>query len=83
MPKSKEPSFEDQLKRLEGIVEQLETKEAPLDASLGLFEEGIKLARACQQTLEDAKKKVQILIKESGQLKPFPESEASLDEAND
>lgn len=75
MPKSKEPKFEDHLKRLEEIVDQLETKQAPLDESLGLFEEGIKLARSCQQTLEAAKKKVDVLIKETGALKPFEEGE--------
>jgi exodeoxyribonuclease VII small subunit len=75
MPKSKEPNFEDNLKRLETIVDQLETKEAPLDESLGLFEEGIKLARACQTKLEEAKKKVDVLIKETGELKPLEEIE--------
>lgn len=77
MPKSKELKFEDHLKRLEQIVEQLEAKEAPLEQSLALFEEGVKLARACQTTLEDAKKKVELLVKETGELKPFegdPES---------
>ena len=53
MPKSKEPNFEDQLKRLEQIVDQLENKEAPLEQSLALFEEGVKLARACQTTVPD------------------------------
>lgn len=71
MPKSKEPKFEDQLKRLEQIVDQLETKEVPLDDSLKLFEEGVRLARTCQKTLEDAKRKVEILVKDSGELKPF------------
>ena len=75
MPKSKEPKFEENLKRLEVIVDQLENKEAPLDQSLALFEEGVKLARACQQTLEQAKKKVEVLIKETGELKPFKENE--------
>ena len=73
MPKSKEPTFEDNLGRLEQIVDQLEAKEAPLDQSLALFEEGVKLARACQTTLEQAKKKVEILVKETGELKPFEE----------
>ena len=68
MPKSKEPNFEENLKRLETIVEQLETKEAPLDESLTLFEEGIGLARHCQTKLEQAKKKVDVLIKETGEL---------------
>jgi exodeoxyribonuclease VII small subunit len=71
MPKSKEPKFEENLKRLEQIVEQLENKEAPLDQSLALFEEGVRLARGCQQTLQEAKKKIEILVKETGELKPY------------
>ena len=71
MPKSKEPKFEENLKRLEQIVDQLENKEAPLDQSLALFEEGVHLARACQTTLEQAKKKVEVLVKETGELKPY------------
>jgi len=71
MPKLKEQKFEESLRRLEQIVEQLENKEAPLEQSLALFEEGIGLARTCQQKLEQAKKKVEILIKETGELKPF------------
>jgi len=49
MPKLKEQKFEDHLKRLEQIVDQLENKEAPLDQSLALFEEGVQLARGCQK----------------------------------
>lgn len=75
MPKSKTPNFETNLKRLEDIVERLETQEAPLDQSLQLFEEGIGLARSCQQTLEEAKKRVEILTRETGKLKPFQEND--------
>ncbi len=71
MPKSKEPTFEERLKRLEEIVDQLENKEAPLDDSLALFEEGVQLARQCQKTLEDAKKKVEVLMKDTGELQEF------------
>ncbi len=71
MPKLKELKFEENLKRLEQIVDQLENKEAPLEQSLALFEEGISLARICQGKLEQAKKKVEILIKETGEIKPY------------
>jgi exodeoxyribonuclease VII small subunit len=77
MPKSKELNFEGSLKRLEEIVDQLETKEAPLEDSLALFEEGIGLARSCQVKLEEAKKKVEVLMKDSGELKPFDQENAS------
>jgi exodeoxyribonuclease VII small subunit len=79
MPKLKEQKFENQLKRLEEIVTRLETKEAELDDSLGLFEEGIQLARSCQKKLQDAKKKVEILVKETGTLVPFEEREESIE----
>lgn len=74
MPKSSknpELTFDQQLKRLEEIVEQLEAKEAPLEESLKLFEEGVRLTRQCQGALESAKQKVEVLIKETGELKPL------------
>ena len=52
-------------------MDQLESKDAALDQSLGLFEEGIRLARGCQKKLEEAKQKVEILVKETGELKSF------------
>ncbi|MBL7158202.1 MAG: exodeoxyribonuclease VII small subunit [Candidatus Omnitrophica bacterium] len=55
--------FEDALKKLEKIVEALETGELSLDASLEKYEEGIKLVRLCQKKLEEAKKKIEILVK--------------------
>ncbi len=71
MPKSKGPKFEENLARLEFIVDQLESKEAPLEESLTLFEEGVRLARGCQLTLEETKKRVELLVKETSELKPF------------
>jgi len=77
MPKSKEQSFEEQLKRLEAIVNALETQEVDLEQSLKLFEEGIQLTRHCQKRLQDAKKKVEILTNDSDELKPFSEGDLS------
>ncbi len=54
-------TFEDSMNELESIVTQLETGDITLDDSLKLFEEGIKLAKTCQNKLEDAEKKVKIL----------------------
>jgi len=62
----KEPGFEQSLKRLEEIVDQLEGDDLELEQSLALFEEGVKLARACNQRLDEAEKKVAILLKDSG-----------------
>lgn len=58
-------TFEDSMNELETIVTQLETGDITLDDSLKLFEEGIKLAKTCQNKLEEAEKKVKILTKTS------------------
>jgi exodeoxyribonuclease VII small subunit len=54
--------FEESLKRLEAIVEQLETGQLSLEEALQIFEEGVKLAVSCQQDLRKADGKVQRLI---------------------
>jgi exodeoxyribonuclease VII small subunit len=69
------PSFEDSLKKLETIVDQLEKGDLTLEDSLKLFEEGVGLSAACKKELDAAEGKVQILIKQrDGSLKtePFP-----------
>ena len=71
MPKSKEPKLEDQLKRLETIVESLEGQDVPLEESLALFEEGVTITRDCRARLEDTQKKIEVLVKETGELKPL------------
>ena len=74
-----EMKFEEALKRLERIVEELENGSLPLDESLEKYEEGIRLSKACSKKLEVARKKVEILLKNedgSVELKPFDEKEA-------
>ncbi len=61
----KEPGFEQSLERLEEIVDQLEGDELELEQALALFEEGVKLAQACNQRLDQAEKKVALLLKNS------------------
>jgi len=64
-----EIKFEDALSQLENIVEKLERGELSLDESLAAFEEGIKLSRICSKRLDEAEKKIEILIKgDDGQL---------------
>ena len=73
MPETK---FEDALKKLEGIVGDLEKGDLTLDESLAVYEEGIKLSRTCAKKLESAKRKVELLVKtEDGKfdLEPFDE----------
>lgn len=62
--KSKKQTFEDDLERLEVIVEKLEGGELDLDESLELFEEGVNLSRACMKKLEEAQTKVELLLKD-------------------
>jgi len=72
----KDISFENAIEKLEKIVDELEAGDFPLDASLKKYEEGIKLARTCQQKLEKAKEKIETLIKKDNGLfeeKPFAE----------
>ena len=74
-----EMKFEEALKRLEKIVEELENGSLSLDESLEKYEEGIKLSKACSKKLEVARKKVEILLKSedgSVELKPFDERTA-------
>lgn len=54
-------SFEQSITELEDIVTKLEAGDITLDASLELFEKGIKLAKSCQKKLDEAEKKVKIL----------------------
>jgi exodeoxyribonuclease VII small subunit len=65
--------FEDSLNKLEKIVSQLEEGDISLEESLKLFEEGIRLSRLCNQKLDEAEKRVEILLKgEDGTLKAKP-----------
>jgi exodeoxyribonuclease VII small subunit len=57
-------TFEESLKQLEKIVDQLERGDLPLEESLRLFEDGVRLSSACKQELDAAEGKVQILMKE-------------------
>ena len=73
----KEPKFEEALKRLEQIVEELEGGELPLEESMKQYEEGVHLSKLCAKRLEEAKKKIELLMKENGKAftKPLREEE--------
>ncbi len=73
-----EKKFETAMARLEEIVQKLEQGDLPLEQSLKLFEEGIRLSRICNTRLEEAERKVEILLKDkAGNMiaKPFEEEE--------
>lgn len=65
--------FEEAMEELEKLVEQMERGDLSLEESLKSFERGIKLTRTCQQALQDAEQKVQILLEKNGEqsLEPF------------
>jgi exodeoxyribonuclease VII small subunit len=66
-------TFEESLKQLEGIVAQLERGDLPLEDSIKMFEEGMRLSSQCKQELDNAESKVQILLKQrDGSIKPEP-----------
>lgn len=66
----KKQSFEQAMGRLEEIVGQLERGDCDLDQSLKLFEEGAKLASQCEELLDKAEQKVNLLLA-NGQEVPF------------
>lgn len=72
--------FDQALEELEALVASLESGDLGLEASLKLFEQGVKLTRNCQQALDSAQQKVETLIEESGIALSDDESE---DESDD
>jgi exodeoxyribonuclease VII small subunit len=61
-------NFEDTLSELEAIVKQLELGDLPLEESLKAFEQGVKLTKSCQDSLNKAEQKVQTLIEKQGDI---------------
>jgi exodeoxyribonuclease VII small subunit len=70
--KAQPASFEDSLSKLESIVSQLESGDLPLERALEIFEDGVGLARLCQSHLAEAERKVEMLLRERGELKTAP-----------
>lgn len=64
MAGKKSDTFETDLKKLEDIVDMLESGDLPLEESLARFEEGVKCAARCRKTLESAELKVEKLLKD-------------------
>lgn len=64
----KESNFEETIKELELITSELEKGDLNLDESVAKFEQGMKLSKTCSQILENAEKKISILIKKDGEV---------------
>lgn len=56
-------NFEASLAALERIVRELERGELPLEKSLELFEEGVRLSRECQERLNEAERRIEVLLR--------------------
>ncbi len=70
--------FEDALKKLEGIVEAMESEDLPLETLLARYEEGTRLVKICQEKLAEAELKIRQLEKDAAgemKLKPIDLSE--------
>ena len=87
MSDSKPKNCEASLEELERIVRQLEQGELTLEKSLELFEQGVKLSRDCQERLNQAERRIEILMRDNqgrATVRPFdPEGELSVDEEVD
>ena len=77
MSKPDQPDFESQMAQLEALVGRLESGELSLDDAMQTFEQGIQLTRQCQQALDKAEQKVQVLLGqgEDARLAPMPDQE--------
>jgi exodeoxyribonuclease VII small subunit len=62
---TKEKSFEASLEALEKIVRDLEHGDLPLEESLRLFENGVKLSRDCQERLNQAERRIEVLMRDA------------------
>jgi len=83
MSTAKPKTFESSLEQLELIVRELEQGELPLERSLELFEQGVKLSRECQDRLNQAERRIEILMRDNQgrpSVRPF---EAESDDAGE
>jgi exodeoxyribonuclease VII small subunit len=79
IPEAESPAlkFEDALARLEVVIARLEGGDLPLEEALSLFEEGVRLTRLCSARLDEAERKVSLLLRDQeGLLREVPFSEA-------
>ncbi len=67
--KKEEKGFEESIVELEQIVESLEKDDLNLDDSIAKFEQGMKIAKDCNKKLEEAEKKITILLNDNGEIK--------------
>ncbi len=69
MNKKDEVNFEELITKLEDITNKLENEKLSLDDSVKLFEEGMEISKLCNEKLEEAEKKITILINQNNEIK--------------
>lgn len=80
------PTFESTIKRLEQIVQDLESGDLPLEKAIKKFEEGVQLSKLCSEKLDETEKRVQVLLQDkAGNLheEPFSTEEDDESDASD
>ena len=86
MSTAKPKTFESSLEELERIVRELEQGELPLERSLELFEHGVKLSRECQDRLNQAERRIEILMRDNqgrSSVRPFEAENGADDSARE
>lgn len=73
-------NFEDAMKKLEKIAEELEKGNLSLDESVSKFEDGMKLSKKCSDLLDTAEKKITMLINDNGTIKEENFNVANIEE---
>lgn len=69
MNKKDDVNFEELITKLEDITNKLENEKLSLDDSVKLFEEGMEISKLCNEKLEEAEKKITILINQNNEIK--------------
>lgn len=80
VPKPAEQSFEMAVERLEVIVEEMESEGLPLEQLLVRYEEGTRLVAVCQEKLESAEKRIEIITRNAAgqaRVEPFEPGEGT------
>jgi len=83
MAAKEKKKFEEAVKELERVVEQLESGELSLEDSLAVFENGVRLVKLCNQKLTEVERKIELLVKDKdGKLQLMPLEDLGADDVN-
>ena len=79
MSKKEENNFEELMEKLEEITNRLEKEQLSLDESVKLFEEGMQISKQCNLKLEDAEKRITILINQNNEITTIEKMSREMD----